>query len=114
MIDSSECPNHEINIEMCPCTEMDCPRRGICCECITYHRNSTQWPLTACMRSGRPAATLDLPKDSGVRCANYERNKANCPCTSDKCERPGNCCDCIRNHWTEDGTGRPACFRQAS
>lgn len=45
----ANCPNLEKNLKNCPCTE-DCPRKGKCCECIAYHRNSRQWPLTACLR----------------------------------------------------------------
>lgn len=30
------CPNLKINRAKCPCPE-DCPRRGMCCECIEFH-----------------------------------------------------------------------------
>ena len=105
------CPNYEINLQMCPCTELNCPRRGICCECIAYHRKSTQWPLTACMRTDRPESTVSLPKATEEKCDNFDRNLADCPCTAEECERQGTCCDCIRNHWKPDGTGQTACFR---
>ena len=105
------CPNHAINLQMCPCTEESCTRRGLCCECISYHRSSRQWPDTACMAGAkRPAATLEL---HGVAeaCTNQPRNAENCPCESDSCVRLGWCCECVRNHWTADGTGRTACMR---
>jgi hypothetical protein len=44
------CVNRERNEKTCPCEEKDCPRHGVCCECIAFHRNSKQWPKTACMR----------------------------------------------------------------
>ncbi len=37
----------ESNIKNCPCDEMECPRRGVCCECVAYHRS--RGSLTACM-----------------------------------------------------------------
>lgn len=114
MTKPADCPNHETNLQMCPCTEVNCPRRGICCECIIYHRNSAQWPLTSCMKIARPEATLSLPMQTPDRCANYERNLANCTCASADCERKGTCCDCMRNHWKVDGESRPSCLREAS
>lgn len=38
-----------------------------------------------------------------------EENLKNCPCDSEKCERKGKCCDCIRHH-RENGD-YPACLR---
>lgn len=113
MIQAADCPNYEINKQMCPCTETDCERHGICCECVAYHRKSTQWPLTACMRTNRLESTLSLAMATDPKCDNYERNKENCPCTNEACDRLGTCCDCIRNHWKADGSGQPACLRQA-
>ncbi len=105
-----QCPNHEINLQMCPCTE-SCDRRGICCECLTYHRGSRQWPATACMRqAARPVQTLSL---CGVAeaCDSHLRNVEACLCEAEECPRLGWCCECVRNHWTEDGTGRVACMK---
>ncbi|MCS7109217.1 MAG: hypothetical protein NZ903_00255 [Candidatus Micrarchaeota archaeon] len=45
-----ECPNKNENENDCPCPEISCPRHGICCECIRYHRSSKQWPKPACFR----------------------------------------------------------------
>ncbi len=42
------CPNKEKNLERCPCTYEPCSRKGICCECIHYHRSQGQKP--ACMK----------------------------------------------------------------
>lgn len=107
-----KCPNYEINLQMCPCTETSCDRRGICCECTQYHVNSTQWPLSACMRGiKRPAGTLSLSKEVPADCPNRERTIEVCACTYEPCDRRGYCCVCVRNHWTEDGTGLTACFR---
>jgi len=42
------CPNHEANVENCPCTNEDCARRGLCCQCVANHRANGS--KTACMR----------------------------------------------------------------
>ncbi len=38
-----ECKEKQ-NIKMCNCTYEPCPRKGICCECIHYHRKQGQLP----------------------------------------------------------------------
>ncbi len=42
-----ECVNKEENLKNCPCT-WKCERKGICCECIAYHRKHEELP--ACLR----------------------------------------------------------------
>lgn len=37
------CPNKAKNMEGCTCT-YDCDKLGLCCECVTYHRNKGQIP----------------------------------------------------------------------
>lgn len=32
------------NLERCNCTHEPCPRKGACCECISYHRKHRQLP----------------------------------------------------------------------
>lgn len=38
-----ECKKEQ-NLKNCPCTYEGCPRKGICCECIKYHRDSGELP----------------------------------------------------------------------
>ncbi len=38
-----EC-NVDKNRKRCACTYEPCPRKGICCECIEYHRRSGELP----------------------------------------------------------------------
>jgi len=38
-----ECKKTE-NLEICNCTYDPCPRKGICCECLSYHLKSRQLP----------------------------------------------------------------------
>jgi hypothetical protein len=40
---ATQCVNKEKNIKKCTCT-YDCNRRGICCECVMYHRSMGQIP----------------------------------------------------------------------
>lgn len=35
-----DCPNKSENLKNCTCTYEPCSRKGICCECITYHRKN--------------------------------------------------------------------------
>ena len=49
MSDAAEkCPNRETNLQTCACAVEDCPRRGMCCECIAAHRDKGDLP--ACVR----------------------------------------------------------------
>ena len=32
------------NKEKCPCTAMDCPRRGACCQCLASHLSHKSLP----------------------------------------------------------------------
>jgi hypothetical protein len=45
---ATNCPNQEKNKKDCPCTYEPCSRKGVCCECIAYHRKNGDKP--ACMR----------------------------------------------------------------
>ena len=38
-----EC-NKETNLENCTCSYSGCSRKGLCCECISYHLQSRQLP----------------------------------------------------------------------
>ena len=102
-----QCVNFEINTQMCPCTSTDCSNWGICCLCTANHVQGGS--LTACVRTPRPAATLEL---RGIlECANQVHNQEVCVCGSADCGRRGICCECLRNHWKEDGQGRPSCLQ---
>ena len=32
------------NLARCTCTYDPCPRKGLCCECIAYHRRNNELP----------------------------------------------------------------------
>ena len=34
----------EKNLKNCNCTYEPCPRKGICCECLAYHRSHGELP----------------------------------------------------------------------
>ena len=36
--------NVENNKARCTCTYEPCPRKGICCECVEYHRRMNELP----------------------------------------------------------------------
>jgi len=41
-----EC-KQEQNKKRCTCTYDPCPRKGICCECVSYHLKSRELPACA-------------------------------------------------------------------
>jgi len=40
----SDCPNKERNMAICNCSYEPCLRKGICCQCLSYHRKNNQLP----------------------------------------------------------------------
>lgn len=51
------CDNKQKNLQKCNCTYEPCPRKGVCCECIAYHRSMGQLP--ACYFDAKTEATYD-------------------------------------------------------
>lgn len=51
-----ECKKEE-NLKNCPCTYSSCSRKGICCECIKYHREKGELP--GCYFSKEAEKTYD-------------------------------------------------------
>jgi len=107
----ADCVNYELNLQMCPCTSEDCPNRGICCECLQAHY--ANGGLTACMRGAkRNPETMGLALQAAKACqTNQTRNLEFCKCTYEPCGNKGVCCNCVRNHFAADGTGRVACMK---
>jgi len=59
------CQNQKINLENCNCSYEPCPRKGICCECVSYHRKMKQLP--ACFFSGEGEKTFDRSVKNFIR-----------------------------------------------
>jgi len=38
------CENREKNLEKCGCTYPGCDKKGMCCECLSYHLSMRQLP----------------------------------------------------------------------
>jgi hypothetical protein len=53
----ARCQNLAKNTSQCNCTYEPCPRKGVCCECIAYHRDSGELP--ACFFSKEAERTYD-------------------------------------------------------
>ena len=47
----------EKNMQECNCSYEPCSRKGLCCECVTYHRNNGQLP--ACFFPNDAEKTYD-------------------------------------------------------
>jgi len=52
-----ECKNKEKNLKKCTCTYTSCDKRGICCECVSYHLKRGEIP--GCFFSKKAEATYD-------------------------------------------------------
>ena len=49
--------NKERNLKNCNCTYEPCPRKGVCCDCIIYHKKFGEIP--ACFFDERAEKTYD-------------------------------------------------------
>ena len=47
----------EKNLRSCPCTYPGCHRKGVCCECIGYHKGNNELP--ACYFTSDVEKTFD-------------------------------------------------------
>ncbi|MCX5786783.1 MAG: DUF6485 family protein [Elusimicrobia bacterium] len=45
------------NLKSCSCTYEPCPRKGVCCECVAYHRANGELP--GCLFSPDAERTYD-------------------------------------------------------
>ncbi len=61
----------ETNLENCPCTYEGCPRKGLCCECIEYHRKRDEMP--ACFFSKETEKTYDRSIERFIK--DYRNNQ---------------------------------------
>jgi hypothetical protein len=52
-----ECPRQEKNLAQCSCTYESCERKGLCCECLHYHRKRGELP--ACYFTPEVERTYD-------------------------------------------------------
>jgi hypothetical protein len=52
-----DCVNQAKNFARCNCSYPGCPRHGICCECLTYHRSHGELP--ACYFTEAEERTYD-------------------------------------------------------
>ena len=59
-----EC-SKEMNLKNCNCSYEPCSRKGICCECIVYHRNAGELP--ACYFDSKAERTYDRSIENFVR-----------------------------------------------
>lgn len=41
---STDCNQEQKNLDRCNCTYPNCPRKGVCCECLHYHLEKRQLP----------------------------------------------------------------------
>ncbi|MEJ5165589.1 MAG: DUF6485 family protein [Thermoanaerobaculia bacterium] len=56
----------EKNLKICTCTYEPCPRKGICCECILYHRKNGEIP--GCFFSEKDERTYNRSIEFFIKC----------------------------------------------
>jgi len=61
-----DCPNQKQNLANCNCSYDPCGRKGICCECISYHR--AQQELPACYFTPEAEKKYDRSIAAFLRC----------------------------------------------
>ena len=44
--------NKNMNLQDCTCTYSPCSRKGLCCECVAYHRRNGEIPGCFFSKSG--------------------------------------------------------------
>ena len=59
------CPNKLRNMQYCNCTYEPCDKKGICCECIAYHRKRRELP--ACYFDEIGEATWDRSIENFIK-----------------------------------------------
>ncbi len=57
------------NLERCNCTYEPCSRKGICCECIAYHRRMNELP--ACCFSAAAEKSYDRSAGKFIKDQGY-------------------------------------------
>jgi len=60
------CTNKEKNIKKCNCTYEPCSRKGVCCECIEYHRRQNELP--ACYFNEKDERSYDRSISKYLAC----------------------------------------------
>ncbi len=54
---TTDCANRVQNMKNCNCSYEPCSRKGVCCECLAYHRRLGELP--ACLFSDETERTYD-------------------------------------------------------
>jgi hypothetical protein len=62
-----DCPNKAVNLASCNCSYGPCPRKGLCCACLQYHRAQKQLP--ACFFSAAAERTYDRSFSNFIKSA---------------------------------------------
>jgi len=62
----------EKNLEKCTCTYPHCERKGLCCECVAYHRERGELP--GCFFPPEVERTYDRSIEAFIRC--YQKRKS--------------------------------------
>jgi hypothetical protein len=59
------CPNQKQNLVSCSCSYDPCSRKGLCCECVMYHRKKGELP--GCFFTSEEEKTYDRSIENFIR-----------------------------------------------
>jgi hypothetical protein len=60
-----DCVNNTKNRQSCSCSYPSCSRKGLCCECISYHRDNEELP--GCYFSAAAEKTYDRSIENFIK-----------------------------------------------
>jgi hypothetical protein len=63
----------EQNLENCPCSHPDCPRKGMCCDCVSHH--SKKGEISACFFPAESEGAYVNDRGVGNFIESYEKYK---------------------------------------
>ena len=66
----------EQNLENCPCSHPDCPRKGKCCDCVSHHKTKGEIPACFFPIEAEEQYVNDRSVDNFIKsCQEYKGNK---------------------------------------
>ena len=60
-----KCERKDQNMANCNCTYSPCENKGLCCQCIAYHKKSGELP--ACLFDAKTERTYDRSVENYIR-----------------------------------------------
>jgi len=70
-----QCKREE-NLANCPCSHPDCPRKGLCCDCVSHHRRKGEIPACFFPTGAEMETVNDRSVENFIRaCQQYKKTE---------------------------------------